>query len=104
MEGIIKVTPEELISTAEEFNSVSTQVQNLTRNMLDTVNALNSTWQGDAAEKYRGRFKELEDDMNKMHSMINEHVTDLRDMAQRYQQTEQKNAEIGGALSGDAIK
>lgn len=104
MEGIIKVTPEELVSTAEEFNGVSSQVQSLTQNMIQTVDALKSAWQGEAAEAYSRQFHQLENDMNKMHSMINEHVTDLRDMAQRYQQAETANAELGGSLSGDVIQ
>lgn len=103
MEGIIKVTPEKLISTAEEFNSTNSQIQNLTQQMISTVDALKSVWEGDAATAYSNKFHQLEDDMNRMHSMINEHVTDLKSMAQNYQSAEQANAEVGNALAGDVI-
>lgn len=103
MEGIIKVTPEKLISTAEEFNTANSQVQNLTQQMISTVDALKSAWEGEAATAYNTKFHQLEDDMNRMHSMINEHVTDLKDMAQKYQAAEQANAEVGNALAGDVI-
>lgn len=103
MEGIIKVTPEKLISTAEEFNSANSQVQNLTQQMLSTVDSLKSVWEGEAATSYNTKFHQLEDDMNRMHSMINEHVTDLKNMAQQYQTAEQANAEVGNALAGDVI-
>lgn len=103
MEGIIKVTPEKLISTAEEFNTANAQVQNLTQQMLATVDSLKSAWEGEAATAYSTKFHQLEDDMNRMHSMINEHVTDLKEMAQQYQAAEQANTEVGNSLAGDVI-
>ena len=103
MEGIIKVTPEKLISTAEEFNTASSQVRNLTQQMIQTVDSLKSAWEGDAATAYNTKFHQLEDDMERMHSMINEHVTDLKEMARQYQTAEQANAEIGNTLAGDVI-
>lgn len=103
MEGIIKVTPEKLISTAEEFNTANSQVRNLTQQMIQTVDSLKSVWEGEAATAYSTRFHQLEDDMERMHSMINEHVTDLKEMARQYQTAEQANAEIGNTLAGDVI-
>lgn len=103
MEGIIKVTPEKLISTAEEFNNVNSQVRNLTQQMIQTVDSLKSAWEGEAATAYNTKFHQLDDDMERMHSMINEHVTDLKEMARQYQTAEQANAEIGNSLAGDVI-
>lgn len=103
MEGIIKVTPEKLISTADEFNTSNSQVQNLTQNMIQTVDSLKSVWEGEAATAYSNKFHQLEDDMNRMHSMINEHVTDLKEMANQYKAAEQANAEVGNSLAGDVI-
>ncbi len=103
MEGIIKVTPEKLISTAEEFNNVNSQVRNLTQQMIQTVDSLKSAWEGEAATAYNTKFHQLDDDMERMHSMINEHVTDLKEMARQYQTAEQANSEIGNSLAGDVI-
>lgn len=103
MEGIIKVTPEKLISTAEEFNTVNSQVRNLTQQMIQTVDSLKSAWEGEAATAYNTKFHQLDDDMERMHSMINEHVTDLKEMARQYQTAEQANSEIGNSLAGDVI-
>ena len=49
MDGIIKVTPEKLISTAEEFSTVGQNVNTLTQSMTEMVNGLSSTWTGEAA-------------------------------------------------------
>lgn len=103
MDGKVLVTPEKLISTAEEFNSTNTQVRNLTQQMIETVDSLKSAWEGDAANAYSTKFHQLEDDMDRLHSMINEHVTDLKEMASQYQAAEQANAEISNALAGDVI-
>lgn len=103
MEGILKVTPDKLTTTANTFNSTNSQIQNLTQNMLNTVNSMNSTWQGEAATAYSAKFKSLEDDMQKMHRMIEEHVKDLNEMARNYQQAEQKNMADSNALAGDVI-
>lgn len=104
MDGILKVTPEKLISTAGEFNTTGNAVRNLTTSMLDTVNSLQSVWQGEAATAYSQKFNSLQDDMEKMNRMINEHVTDLNEMAQRYQEAEQRNTEDSNALRGDIIQ
>lgn len=103
MEGIIKVTPEKLTSTADEFNSTNSQIKNLTQQMLTTVDSLKSSWEGEAATAYNTKFHQLEDDMDKMHRMINEHVNDLKEMANQYKTAEQTNIDLGSQLAGDVI-
>jgi WXG100 family type VII secretion target len=103
MEGIIKVTPEQLISTANEFSTVGTTVNNLTSEMTNTVNSLNQVWEGDAAKAYNTKFKGLEDDIQKLNSMIQEHVKDLTAMAQVYQNAEKASIDEINTLSSDVI-
>ena len=103
MEGTILVTPEQLESTANEFNSIMTQVQSLATNMTDQVNGLSAKWQGEASTAYVNKFNQLNDDIAKLAAMINEHVTDLNEMASLYRSTEQANEELGNSLAGDII-
>ena len=103
MKGILKVEPQKLINTANEFNATGRQVSTLTQQMLEMVDSLKSTWEGEAANTYSKKFHQLEDDMKKMHSMIEEHVKDLNDMAQQYIKAENVNIETGNALAGDII-
>lgn len=49
------------------------------------------------------KFNELSDDIAKIHTMINEHVNDLNEMARIYQDAERKNQEISSALSGNVL-
>ena len=90
-EGIIKVNPDVLNSTASEFGGQATSLQNLTNQMMNLVTGLSSAWQG------------LQDDMDKMFKMIQEHSTDLQEMAAAYISAEQANAEVAQSLSSDVI-
>lgn len=103
MTGTLRVTPEKLISTAQNFSSTAGTVQNLTSNMLSIVDGLNSTWAGEAATAYYTKAHGLQDSINKMVRMINEHSTDLQAMAQAYQEAERTNQEKATALRTDII-
>lgn len=103
MEGTLKVTPEKLIATASEFQSNGTRMQSLTQEMTTIVTGMSGIWSGDAATAYTKQFTQLQDDMDMMKRMIDEHVTDLNEMARVYQQAEKANEEIAVGLSGDVI-
>lgn len=103
MEGYLKVTPEKLISTSGEFQQSGSRIRNLTREMINIVDSLRSVWEGEAASAYNTKFHQLDDDMERMHRMIEEHVKDLSEMARQYQLAETSNIEFGNALAGDVI-
>lgn len=82
MEGTLLVTPEELQNASSEFSALATQVSALHQSMLAKVRAL--SWEGEAANAYKSKFNALETSMNRINSMIQEHVRDLNDMASQY--------------------
>lgn len=103
MEGILRVTPEQLISTAGEFSTKGTTISNLTSEMVNLANGLSSAWEGEAATAYVTKFRELEDDIQRMIKMVQEHATDLEEMARVYREAENANVEAASSLSGDVI-
>ncbi len=104
MNGTIKVNTAELVKTASSFSSTGNEIKNLTNQMTSTVNSLSgSIWSGDAADAYKKKFGELQDDINKMIKMIDEHVTDLTAMAREFERAETANINAANALSGDVI-
>ncbi|WP_432627717.1 WXG100 family type VII secretion target [Brotaphodocola sp.] len=103
MEGTLLVTPSALITTSGEFQNCMNQVQTLTGNMMELVNGTASYWKGDAADAYRNKFHQLQDDIEKIHKMIQEHVDDLMDMARVYQDAENKSQQISASLSGSVL-
>lgn len=103
MDGIIKVDPQKLISTSEEFSGTGNQIKSLTDNMISIIDSLRSVWEGEASTTYNTKFHQLQDDMEKMNRMIQEHVKDLVEMAQQYITAENANIDTGSSLAGDVI-
>lgn len=103
MTGILKVTPEKLISTSGEFKDQGTKIRGITSQMLQIVNSLNSSWEGEAQKAYSTRFKALDGDMAQIQAKINEHVADLNEMAETYKKAESTNTSNISGLSSDYI-
>lgn len=103
MEGILKVTPERLESAANEFSSTASTVSTLTNEMTSLVNGLSSAWTGEAATTYNSKFNALNDDIQRMVAMINEHSADLIEMANTYKTAEQANASLANSLLENVI-
>ena len=81
----------------------SGQVKGLTEQMVSIIDSLKSVWEGEAATTYNTKFHQLQDDMDKMYRMIQEHVKDLNEMAQQYISAENSNIDTGNALADNVI-
>ncbi|BAL00621.1 hypothetical protein OBV_34220 [Oscillibacter valericigenes Sjm18-20] len=104
MEGKINVATEKLRSTATEFGTQGQQIRNLTAEMINIVNTLSTTWTGEAAQAYHDKFVKLDDDITRMNNMIQEHVTDLNNMADAYEKGEATILDQDNTLSSDVIQ
>ena len=60
MEGILRVTPEQLEAASGEFSAKGTQLGSLTAQMTQTVESLGGVWEGEAALAYANRFRRLD--------------------------------------------
>ena len=103
MEGTLRVTPEQLEAAAGEFSTKATTVGNLTSQMTQLVDGLNSVWEGEAATAYTAKFRQLDDDIQKMIRMIQEHSNDLNEMAGVYTRTDAEIMDAIADLAGDVI-
>lgn len=103
MEGHILVTTEELTNTSEAFGEQGNRVRNLTAEMTNIVTNLSNIWEGEASQAYLAKFRGLDDDIQKMHNMISEHVRELVEMAQLYSNVEQQNETEISNLASDVI-
>ena len=104
MEGIIRVSPEQLISTAGEFSNQGSSISALTGEMMHLVTGLSSVWEGEAATAYMTKFKGLEDDIQRMIRMVQEHASDLEEMASVYTQSDKTGADEASGLLSDVIQ
>ena len=100
---IVNVTPQDLINTAESFRTGGNTIGNQTTEMLTLVSGLSSAWQGEAANMYMSKFAALDDDIQRMISMINEHVEDLEIMAENYSDSDNEGVSFAETLSTDVI-
>lgn len=103
MEGSLRVTPEQLVTASNEFSNKAGTVGNLTTEMMNLVTGLSSAWEGEGSTAYITRFKGLEDDIQKMIRMIQEHSNDLNEMATAYKTAEGQVVELAQSLSSDVI-
>lgn len=103
MNSVLKVTPEQLIETAEQFSAVEANIRNITQEMISIVNGFKSIWQGEAATGFANRFNALSDDMERMYGMIREHAADLTEMAQEYKNAEDESVQQAQTLVTEAI-
>ena len=103
MNGTLKVDSAKLRATADQFSQTSSQIKSATSSMVQTVGQLSgSVWSGDAATSYINKFNGLNDEIEKIDKMIQEHVTDLNNMATEYESTEdaiqQNNSTLNNTL------
>lgn len=103
MEGILKVSPEKLTSTAAEFSTCGSTIRNITASMTDTVSSLSAAWIGEDASAYAAKFGGLQNDIEKMHALIQEHVSDLNEMARVYTNAIVGNKEEIEGLASDVL-
>ena len=103
MEGTLRVSPEQLRATASDFSTKGTEVKNILGEMTQLVTNLGTVWEGEASQAYIRQFNELNNDMEKMNRMIQEHCSDLNEMAMQYETADKANKGTSESLSTDVI-
>lgn len=101
--GIIKVSPEKLIATADEFGKEGFIMSGLVNQMINIVSSMSSTWEGEASTAYINKFKNLECDIQVLNRMIQEHVGDLEQMSNLYSSAERSNSDDAASLTAGII-
>jgi WXG100 family type VII secretion target len=99
----IKVTPEQLKSTAARFSEEAETVRQLSELMMQIARSISGAWTGAAAAAYVSRLQALETDIRHLVQMIQSQSLNLLDMARNYTEAENLNAEAAGALARDVV-
>lgn len=103
MEGTLKVTPEELQRTAASFSNRGNVIATTMESMMELVTNLTASWEGEASESYIKTFRELQNDMERINSKIQEHAEDLNTIAENYIGDENKFTPEHNALPKNAL-
>ena len=101
-ESIILVKPAQLLATAGNIEILASNVVSLTSSMTEDVMNC-SSWAGEAANVYKNKFGQLEEDMQMIRKMLNEDHSDLTAIAQKYISTESENQSEGNSLAGGVL-
>ncbi|SFL17540.1 WXG100 family type VII secretion target [Lachnospiraceae bacterium KH1T2] len=99
----LKVAPERVRSTAEQFNEQANQVKNLANTISQIISAMSSIWQGEAASAYTNKIKSMNENLTVICTKITKHGTHLQEIAAEYQSAERANTEASSALSSSLI-
>lgn len=100
---VLRVEPQDLINAANLFSNSGAELREVTSEMMSLVTGLSSVWEGETAESYISKFSALDDDMERMSSMIAEHVADLEEMAMNYDNVMFETIDETEGLSTDVI-
>lgn len=93
MQGTLLVTPQQLKTTSTSFSQRGKSITSITSSMMSLVKGLKSSFEGDAGNAYINKFSQLQEDMTQINNKIQEHVSDLNEMADNYARTEASNTQ-----------
>lgn len=99
----VKVTPEVLVTQAEEVRRLGKDMQNRFHNLQNTIERTRGYWIGDAGELHRKLYDEQKDNVNQMLRRLLEHPDDLLAISENYKAAERTNVESATVLSADVI-
>ena len=103
MDNVLKVTPEKLMETAEEFRNTEAGIRGITQEMISLVDGFKPIWQGEAATGFSARFSTLSEDMNRLYTFIRTHADDLTEMANEYRLAEEESQSLAQSLDVEAV-
>jgi len=100
----LKVTPEELQSTAADFQTKNSSVKQYASDMLQLITSISGdVWSGEAATAYIAKFRGLESDIAVLTSKLEKETENLVSIATKYSSAENTNVAAAGSLSSSVI-
>jgi WXG100 family type VII secretion target len=92
MAGQIRITPDQMRARSGEYTTEAGKVDDVIAKMDQLLSALQSEWEGDAAESYSQRFTELRPGFVKAKELIDEIAQALNKTADVVQETDERIA------------
>ncbi|HIV85561.1 MAG TPA: WXG100 family type VII secretion target [Candidatus Monoglobus merdigallinarum] len=103
MANQIKVSTEQLNSAATTLESDATNLSNIASQIAEISASLSSIWEGSAGQAYASKFASMQDDCQLLQKRVQEHCTDLQQMAQQYQSADDESAGLANSLPTDVV-
>lgn len=105
MQATLKVDPDKLTSTANQFQSYNTKIGSLATQMTNIITSLKGTnvWQGEAQTAYTGKLSQLSQDMTDVRKKLTDFINDLNQIAANYKKSESTNVGSASPLGTDYV-
>ena len=84
----IQVTPEQLETTAGRIESMATEYKTQYQKLYSETDAMASTWSGKDNVAFVQQIAGFKDDLEKMHTLMNQYADFLRKSAKTYRDTQ----------------
>ena len=88
MADVLKVTPEELQNTANQFKSYQQSLQTAYLKMSDAVRNLDTTWNGEASEQFKTQFDNMYKNLSQTEQKMADAIDELLKAHDIYQEAE----------------
>lgn len=100
---ILKVTPEQLVSKADEVLKDVNLIKEAMSTIQEKIGGTSSYWIGEAGELNRKLYNDQKESIDSMMRRLSEHPKDLKAIAGNYSTTETKVTEVANALLDNVI-
>ncbi len=97
--ALIEVTSTELRNKAEQLSELNSQFESRKNDLEAKELGLTTMWEGEAKRLFHEAFNNDKEQMNVFIALIRQYVAALLEIAQRYEETEARNAEIAASRS-----
>ena len=99
MADVIKVSPEQLKSTASSLETIGKSIKKTTGQMLTLITGISqNVWSGEASSSFISKFRGLQGDITQMCKRLDDQSVHLDTIAREYQTTEEANKAAAATL------
>lgn len=95
--------PKALYSAAEQIRFKVQNIKNRFDEIEKIVKATDMYWVGEAGDKYRKRYVEYKPNLDEAFNRLNEYVSDLQQIAEKYIESDNSAREMSEILPSDII-
>ena len=90
----IRVTSAQLRGKADELKNLNSQFRSKVEELVNYEGSLSSMWEGDAKNAFHTAFNNDKVQWNNFHTLIEQYIVTLNNIAAEYDQREAQNAQI----------
>lgn len=100
---VLKVTPDVLVSMADDIERQIQDIQNQFSSIDADINQTRSYWEGEASDTHKSQYDSMKGDIDEAVKRLKNHPVNLLQMAGLYRENESNLESVAQSLSADVI-